>query len=107
MSLVNFTSNDLLILENQRLDRLRSFFCDTLPFCCLHLDPKNTLAIHCSEPWLVDQLLKEIEQLSAYTWITVGAYRLTIYFAEEEIHAVKTRKSVKRSQHRSKTRSIS
>jgi hypothetical protein len=94
----NLTDDDLVALEKQRLERFRSFFCDTLPFCFLHLNRKHTLTIHCSEPWLVDQLLCEIDQLAWYAWIVVGAYRVSLYFAQEEIHTTKTVKQSKRGQ---------
>ncbi|WP_421657124.1 hypothetical protein [Leptothermofonsia sp. ETS-13] len=84
---LDLTTNDLLLLEKYRLERLRSFFGNTLNLCFLHLDKNNTLAIHCSEPWVVDQVLNEINHLRWYAWIVVGArrlsIRLSIYFAEE------------------------
>lgn len=95
---LELTDTDLLLLEKQRLQRFRSFFKDSLPFCFLHLNCQNTLTIHCPEPWLVDQLLCEIEQLCWYAWVTVGAYRLSICFAQEEIHTAKTQKLPKRVQ---------
>lgn len=94
---LEFTDDDRLILEGQRLERLRSFFCDTLSFCFLHLDQNNNLTIHCSEPWLVDQLLCEIDQLCWYTWVIVGASHLAIHFAQEEICKTQTQKCPKRS----------
>jgi hypothetical protein len=93
-----FTNNDLLILEKHRLERFRSFFPDTLPLCYLSLNSHNTLTVHCPEPWQVDQLLYEIEQLCWYAWIVVGAHRISIYFAQEEIHKTKTHKLSKRTQ---------
>ncbi|EKQ67239.1 hypothetical protein OsccyDRAFT_4313 [Leptolyngbyaceae cyanobacterium JSC-12] len=97
--LLELTSDDLLILEKQRLERFRSFFSETLLFCFLHLDPKCKLSIHCSEPWIVDQLLSDIDQLSRYAHIIVGACRLSICFAQEEIYTTSTliTKSVHRS----------
>ncbi|MGA7936381.1 MAG: hypothetical protein WCA35_22695 [Kovacikia sp.] len=93
------TADDLLILEQHRLERLRSFFGDTLRLCFLYLDRNNTLAIHCSEPWIVDQLLNEINELRWYSWIVVGAQQLSICFAQEEVHQTQTRKAGRKSQH--------
>jgi hypothetical protein len=87
---LELSANDLLILEQARLERLRSFFADTLTFCFIHLDKNNTLEIHCSEPWIVDELLDGIDPLLWYTWVIVGAYSLSIYFAEEEVFQVET-----------------
>ncbi len=94
----NFTDDDLVLLEKLRLERFRSFFSDSLPFCFLHLNSKNTLAIHCSEPWLVDQLLSEVEHLGWYAWVIVGAQRVSICYAKEEIYRTKAQGLPKRSQ---------
>lgn len=96
---LNFTDDDVVLLEKLRLERFRSFFSDSLPFCFLHLNSKNTLAIHCSEPWLVDQLLSEVEHLGWYAWVIVGAQRVSICYAQEEIYRTKAQRSPKRSQH--------
>lgn len=85
-----FTHEDLLMLEKQRLGRFQACFADTLPFCFLHLDGANTLAIHCSDAWLVDQLLHEMDDLREAAWIIVGAFQITIYFVQEEIFTTTT-----------------
>jgi hypothetical protein len=94
---LELTVEDSLMLEKHRLERLRSFFADTLAKCFLQLDQKNKLTIHCSEPWVVDQLLSEVEQLRWYVWVVVGAQRLSICFAQEEIYRTTTRKPSKKS----------
>lgn len=90
---LELTSEDRLLLEKCRLERLRSFFGDTLRRCFLQLNEKNVLTIHCSEAWIVDQLMSEIIQLRWYAWIVVGAARLSICFAEEEVYKTLTRKT--------------
>jgi len=87
---LEFTNEDLLLLEKQRLDRFQSCFADTLPFCFLLLDNANTLTIHCSEAWLVDQILHEMDDLRAAAWVIVGAFQIAIYFAQEEIYTTTT-----------------
>ncbi len=87
---LELTDNDFLILEVLRLERFRTYFLDTLPLCFLLLDRNCTLAIHCSEPWLVDDLMAEIDQLCHYAWIVVGAYQVSIWFAQEEIYTTRT-----------------
>lgn len=95
---LKLTVEDSLILEKYRLERLCAFFTDTLAKCFLHLDPNNTLTIHCSEPWIVDQLLSEIDQLRFYAWVVVGAKRLSVCFAQEEIYRTSTRQPRKKAQ---------
>ncbi|MBW4471172.1 MAG: hypothetical protein KME45_12315 [Stenomitos rutilans HA7619-LM2] len=94
---LELTVEDSLMLEKHRLERLRSFFADSLAKCFLHLDQNSTLKIHCSEPWIVDQLLSEVDQLRWYTWVVVGATRLSICFAQEEVYRASTRKLSKKS----------
>jgi hypothetical protein len=90
---LELTTDDLLLLEKHRLERLRSFFGDTLRRCFLYVDQHNKLIIHCSEAWIVDQLLDEINELRWYTWIVVGAPNLSLCFYEEEVYRTATCKS--------------
>lgn len=94
---LELTVEDLLVLEKHRLDRLRSCFAETLAECFLHLSQNNTLTIHCSEAWMVDQLLSEIDRLRGAVWVITGAQRLSICFAQEEIYRTSTRQAHKRS----------
>jgi hypothetical protein len=89
---LDFNPNDLLTLEQQRMERFRSDSLHSLSLCWLHLNHDNTLAVHCAEPWIVDQLLYEMEQLCWDAWVLVGASRLSIYYAQEEIYAANTQK---------------
>jgi len=90
---LELTIDDLLVLELHRLDRLQSFFPDSLPLCLLHFELDQTLTIHCSEPWLVDELLNKLDKLNWYAWLIVGAEAISICYALEEIHHAATRKS--------------
>lgn len=94
---LEFTTEDLLLLEKHRLERLRCFFGDTLRHCFLCLDMDNQLIIHCSEAWIVDQLMSEMEQLCWYSWIVVGVQQVSLFFAAEEICTTATRKISKKS----------
>ncbi|MEX0270228.1 hypothetical protein AB3R30_13880 [Leptolyngbyaceae cyanobacterium UHCC 1019] len=89
---LDLNHNDLLTLEQQRIERFRSTSLDSLSLCFLHLNPKNTLAIHCAEPWMVDQLLYDIEKICWEAWVLVGATHLSIYYAQEEIYTATTQK---------------
>lgn len=84
------TRNDLLSLEHHRLERLCSFFPSTLTCCLLQFDQPNVLTIHCSEPWLVDHLLSEIDRLCYFAWLTVAAEHVSICFVQEEIYRTST-----------------
>jgi hypothetical protein len=87
---LDFTDTDLLLLEKQRLARFRELFSEALAGCFLFFDRKNTLAIHCTEAWMVDHLLEHIDQVAWQAWVVVGVYQLSIYFAQEEIYAAPT-----------------
>jgi len=95
---LELTVEDSLVLEKYRLDRLRSCFAETLATCFLHLSQSNTLTIHCSEAWMVDQLLSEIDRLRGAVWVITGAQQLSICFAQEEVYRTSTRQAHKRSQ---------
>ncbi|MBM0741913.1 hypothetical protein JOY44_09795 [Phormidium sp. CLA17] len=86
---LDFNHDDLLTLEQQRVERFRSSV-PSLSLCFLHLNQNNTLAIHCAEPWIVDQLLYDMEQLCWDAWVITGASRLSIHYAQEEIYAANT-----------------
>lgn len=88
--LSELTTNDLLLLEQYRLQRFRSFFFSALVACPLCLDEHNTLVIHCLDPELVDQLLSQIDQLRWYARIVLGVHCLAIKFVQEEIHRTAT-----------------
>jgi len=88
---LELTSDDLFVLEQFRLERFRSFFAHTLKRCSIYLNEDNTLAIHCFEPWIVDQLFSEIDQLRRCVWIVLGVQSLSICFAQQEIYRTTTR----------------
>lgn len=93
----DLTANDLLILEQLRLERLRAFFAETLLHCLMHLDRRNQLIIHCTTPALVDQLLAELDQLCDASRLILGTQHLSIRFAQEEIYRTAAPKTPKRS----------
>ena len=87
---LELTATDLVMLEQYRLQRFRSFFFSTLIACPLCLDEHRTLVIHCLEPELVDQLLNQIDQLRWYARIVLGVDCLAIKFIQEEIYRTAT-----------------
>ncbi len=87
---LELTTNDLVTLEQYRLQRFRSFFFSTLIACPLHLDEQQTLTIYCLEPQFVDQLLSQMDQLRWYARIVLGVSCLAINFVQEEIYRTAT-----------------
>lgn len=87
----DLTADDRFILGKYRLNRFRKLFVETLSLCHTQLDANQTLLIHCSEPWVVDQLMADLNALCCKAWLVLGAHRLAIYYAEEEIYCTTTR----------------
>lgn len=87
---LELTTNDLVMLEQYRLQRFRSFFFSSLIACPLCLEEHQTLIIHCLDPELVDQLLSQIDQLRWYARIVLGVDCLAIKFIQEEIYRTAT-----------------
>ncbi|XHX77947.1 MAG: hypothetical protein RBJ76_26520 [Stenomitos frigidus ULC029] len=87
---LELTTNDLVALEQYRLQRFRSFFFSTLMSCPLCLDEHQTLIIHCLEPQFVDQLLTQMDQLRWYARIVLGVSCLAVNFVQEEIYRTAT-----------------
>jgi hypothetical protein len=87
---LELTTNDLVMLEQYRLQRFRSFFFSTLITCSLCLDEQQTLVIYCLEPQFVDQLLSQIDQLRWYARLILGVSCLAINFVQEEIYRTAT-----------------
>ncbi|MEE3718032.1 hypothetical protein V2H45_14925 [Tumidithrix elongata RA019] len=85
MPFTEITLDDLMILEQFRIERLRSFFAESLLSCIIQIDRHSMLTIHCPKPWIVDTLLMEIEDLCDYTWLILGVESLSLYLVHEEI----------------------
>jgi hypothetical protein len=81
-----FTEYDLAILEKFRIERLRSFFAQSLLHCRLSLNDLRILTIYCTERTIADNLLNEVEDLGDYAKLVLGAKAITIYFVEAEIY---------------------
>lgn len=90
--LSDLNHNDLLTLEQRRIERFRSSSLASLSQCFLHLNSSNVLAVHCAEPWVVDQLLHNMEQLCWSAWVIAGVSYLSIHYAQEEIYTANTQK---------------
>ncbi len=84
------TKQDRRLLQQQRLDRFRAFFPNSLQPSLLALQANRQLVIHCAEAWMVDDLLDEVDRLRWYTWLVLGVKQVAICFAEEEIYSTAT-----------------
>ncbi len=93
---LELTTTDLLMLEEHRLDRLRSLFPDLLCDCILLLEPENTLTIHCLEPWIVDVLLEKLKVFRWQVGLVLGVEHIAVCFVGEEIFNVPTRRTRRR-----------
>jgi hypothetical protein len=89
MLLTEVTLDDLMRLEQLRIERLRSFFAQSLLQCLIYVDHRYRLAIHCPEPWIVDTVLTDFEELCDYAWLILGVQTITLFFVQEEICRIK------------------
>jgi hypothetical protein len=89
MSLTEMTFDDLMLLEQFRNERLRSFFAQNLLSCSFQRDRYKTLIVHCPEAWIVDNLLPDLEELCDYAWLILGSEAIALYFMQEEVYRVK------------------
>lgn len=88
MVLTEISFDDLIVLEQFRIERLRSFFSQSLMECSLSIHQHNLLTIHCPEPWLIDLLIDDIEELCDYAWVILGVESIVLSFAQEEVYRV-------------------
>jgi hypothetical protein len=87
---LQITLEDLQILRQGRLDRLRKVFIKPLGLCRLQVTRRDRLVIHCPEPWVVDELMENLDELIEAARIVVGAQSLSICFVGEEIFRART-----------------
>ncbi len=88
---VKLTHQDQRLLNQYRLNRLRQLFTKTLGLCSLKLSRGNQLSIHCPEPWIVDRLTDDLDQLLSSARMVLGVNSLSICYAGEEVYRKKTR----------------
>jgi hypothetical protein len=78
--------NDLFLLDEYRIDRLRCFFPESLAQSVVCVDCDNRLTIYCPEPSTVDTLLADVKDLCDCAWIILGVTAVSLFFAQEEIY---------------------
>jgi hypothetical protein len=91
---LQLTYNDVQILRQQRIDRLRKVFVKPLGLCRVQLTRRDKLVIHCPEPWIVDALMGDLDRLMEAARIVVGAQSLSICFVGEEIYRASTQNAM-------------
>jgi len=85
MLLTNINLDDVKLLDQLRLKRLRSFFAQSLLHCAIRRDRDQTLIVHCLEASIIDAVLSDLEELCDYAWLILGVEAIALYFAQEEI----------------------
>ena len=88
MLLTEMSLDDLRLLEQLRIERLRSFFSQSLMECPISIHQDNLLTIHCPDPWLIDILIDDTEELCEYAWLILGVESIVLSFAQEEVYRV-------------------
>jgi hypothetical protein len=89
MFIAELTVDDLMLLQQFRIERLRSFFAENLLQCLVYVDRQHRLVIHCPEPLIVDTLLTDLQELCDYAWLIIGVKTIAIFFIQEEICRIK------------------
>ncbi|MGV0028246.1 hypothetical protein [Phormidesmis priestleyi] len=85
MSLTEINIDDLMLLEQHRINRLRGFFAQSLLHCIIYCDRHKTLIVHCLKASIVDAVLSDLEDLCNYARLILGVDAIALYFAQEEI----------------------
>jgi hypothetical protein len=81
---IEFNPTDRRLLNQRRLKRLRKLFLNPLGLC--HLEyRRDSLAVHCPEPWIVDILMEDWDYFIEMTRIIVGVQLISLHYAGEEL----------------------
>lgn len=86
---MKFTAQDLSMLEDFRIDRLKQLYAQTLSGCWIE-SKFDALLVHCSEPWCVDQVMAELDRIARAARIVLGVKAVSVCYANEEICRIKT-----------------
>lgn len=90
---MKFTAQDLSMLEDFRIDRLKQLYAQTFSACQLETR-FEALLIHCAEPWCVDQVMEELDRIAKAAWLVLGVKSISVCYADEEICRVKANRQV-------------
>jgi hypothetical protein len=86
---IQFSPEDQQILLQNRLKRFRKLFLRPLGLCRLQFK-RDRLIIHCTEPWMVDELLLDLDEVTESARVIVGAKTVALYFYGEEVYQAST-----------------
>jgi hypothetical protein len=87
---LQLTLEDLQLLRQHRLDRLKRVFVKPLELCQMQMTRRDRLVIHCPEAWVVDALMNDLERLTQAARVVVGAQSVCICFVGEEVYCTPT-----------------
>ena len=87
--ILEFSPKDHARLTQRRLKRITKLFLNPLGLC--HLEVKrDRLIVHCSEAWMVDSLMDDLDYFSETTRIILGVRFISLCFAQEEVYRATT-----------------
>jgi hypothetical protein len=78
MDLSTITLADLQLLEQLRIDRLRSFCTHSLAQVQIFID-RNVLNIFCPKPSIVNAVLTDIDNLRTYARLILGVDTISVH----------------------------
>jgi hypothetical protein len=85
MLLTEINVDDRCKLMQLRIERMRRFFTDSLPYCQIQVTTENILMIACPNSIIVDDLLDDLEDLCHHARLIIGVKKVALYFGQEEI----------------------
>jgi len=88
MLLTEINLYDLVLLRQMQIERLRTFFAESLLLASIYVDQQNILIIDCADSWDAQSLLSEIEELCEYAWMILGIEILSVCLYQEEIYFI-------------------
>ncbi len=87
--ILEFNPKDHARLTQRRIKRLAKLFLNPLGLC--HLEVKlDRLIVHCTEAWMIDSLMDDLDYISEAARIILGAQAISLYFAKEEVYQTAT-----------------
>lgn len=88
------TDADRKALQSAQLERLRSFFAESLGTAEMRLTLDAALVIVLRAPQQVDGLLVDVDLFRYFAWLITGAGAIELYYAGEEVWSASTRDAI-------------
>jgi hypothetical protein len=89
MTLTEINTDDLNKLNQLRVERFFDLFSRSLSNCLLQLD-NEALSIHCYQAGIMGKLLDELNEVSYYARLVLGAQSISFNLLNEEVLHVET-----------------